>query len=252
MQYDAFGETLTRSGSTATPVQFAGTSGYHADAATGLLLLGHRYYDASIGRFLSSDPAQAGSNWFAYCDNDPLVRVDPTGHSWVSFVVCVVADAVIETVGGGPEDPIADVGAGEADTAIVGAIDGGGDAAAGGGDSAGGGGASETNPGGNGGRPNPQNGDPYPGTSPRQGIHDPTSPIYNPAKTPLDPEQLPPGVTPEQALRDAWARPVEFDKDDFEFRGRLIGEPGYPLNDSGSTRMDMRVGKNGVHGWPMP
>ena len=31
--YDAFGETLTRSGSTATPVQFAGTSGYQADAA---------------------------------------------------------------------------------------------------------------------------------------------------------------------------------------------------------------------------
>ncbi len=77
--YDAFGETLTRSGSTATPVQFAGASGYQADAATGLMLLGHRYYDASLGRFLSSDPAQAGSNWYAYCDNDPLVRVDPTG-----------------------------------------------------------------------------------------------------------------------------------------------------------------------------
>ena len=79
LQYDAFGETLTRSGSTATPVQFAGTSGYQADAATGLLLLGHRYYDASIGRFVSSDPAQAGSNWYAYCDNNPLVRLDPTG-----------------------------------------------------------------------------------------------------------------------------------------------------------------------------
>ncbi len=77
--YDAFGETLTRSGSTATPVQFAGASGYQADAATGLMLLGHRYYDASVGRFLSSDPAQAGSNWYAYCDNNPLVRVDPTG-----------------------------------------------------------------------------------------------------------------------------------------------------------------------------
>ena len=33
----------------------------------------------SVGRFLSSDPAQAGSNWYAYCDNNPLVRVDPTG-----------------------------------------------------------------------------------------------------------------------------------------------------------------------------
>ena len=32
-----------------------------------------------MGRFLSSDPAQAGSNWYAYCDNNPLVRVDPTG-----------------------------------------------------------------------------------------------------------------------------------------------------------------------------
>ena len=83
---DAFGETLTRSGSTATPVQFAGTSGYQADATTGLLLLGHRYYDASIGRFLSSDPAQAGSNWYAYCDDNPLVRVDPTGCHWRKYV----------------------------------------------------------------------------------------------------------------------------------------------------------------------
>ena len=66
----------TRSGSTATPVQFAGTSGYQADAATGLLLLGQRYYDATIGRYLSSDLAKAGSNWYAYCDNNPLVRQD--------------------------------------------------------------------------------------------------------------------------------------------------------------------------------
>ena len=36
----------------------------------------------SVGRFLSSDPAQAGSNWYAYCDNNPLVRVDPTGLYW--------------------------------------------------------------------------------------------------------------------------------------------------------------------------
>ena len=79
MQYDAFGETLTRSGSTATPVQFAGTSGYEVDAATGLLLLGNRYYDASVERFLSSDPAQAGSNWYAYCDNNPLGWVDLMG-----------------------------------------------------------------------------------------------------------------------------------------------------------------------------
>ena len=53
-----------------------GAAGYQSDSATGLQLLGHRYYDPSIGRFLSSDPAQAGTNWYAYCDNNPLVRVD--------------------------------------------------------------------------------------------------------------------------------------------------------------------------------
>ena len=56
-----------------------GAAGYQTDSATGLQLLGHRYYDPSIGRFLSSDPAQAGTNWYAYCDNNPLVGCDPTG-----------------------------------------------------------------------------------------------------------------------------------------------------------------------------
>ncbi len=50
------------------------------------MLPGHRYYDASLGRFLSSDPAQAGSNWYAYCDNNPLVRLDPTGHTWIGAI----------------------------------------------------------------------------------------------------------------------------------------------------------------------
>ncbi len=88
--YDAFGETLTRSGSTATPVQFAGTSGY---AATGLLLLGRRFYVASIGRFLSSDPAQAGSNWYAYCDDNLLVRLDAAGRAIALMIVIVSLSA---------------------------------------------------------------------------------------------------------------------------------------------------------------
>ncbi len=56
-----------------------GAAGYQSDSATGLQLLGHRYYDPSIGRFLSSDPAQAGTNWYAYCDNNPLIHSDRTG-----------------------------------------------------------------------------------------------------------------------------------------------------------------------------
>ncbi len=79
MLYDAFGNTLSRTGTTPTPFGFVGASQYQSDINSGLQLLGHRYYDPSIGRFLSSDPAQAGTNWYAYCDNCPLSGTDATG-----------------------------------------------------------------------------------------------------------------------------------------------------------------------------
>ena len=41
--------------------------------------LGYRFYDASVGRFLSRDPIRAGYNWYTYCDNDPVNAVDPEG-----------------------------------------------------------------------------------------------------------------------------------------------------------------------------
>ncbi len=50
-----------------------------ADADSGLMLLGHRYYDASIGRLISRDPAYAGTNYYAYCENNPLGGTDPSG-----------------------------------------------------------------------------------------------------------------------------------------------------------------------------
>jgi len=38
-----------------------------------------RWYDPTLGRFITEDPARDGSNWFAYCRNNPLTYVDPTG-----------------------------------------------------------------------------------------------------------------------------------------------------------------------------
>jgi RHS repeat-associated protein len=80
LAFDAFGMTTARTGSTPTPFGFVGEGQYQTDADTGLMLLGHRYYDASTGRFLSADPAQAGTNWYDYCDNNPLDRADPSGY----------------------------------------------------------------------------------------------------------------------------------------------------------------------------
>lgn len=53
--------------------------GYEEDPS-GLKLLGHRWYDSASGRFLTRDPAQDGRNWYSYCGNNPLTRVDPQGR----------------------------------------------------------------------------------------------------------------------------------------------------------------------------
>jgi len=45
---------------------------------TGLYYFNARYYDASLGRFITEDPARNGMNWFVYCNNNPLSRTDPT------------------------------------------------------------------------------------------------------------------------------------------------------------------------------
>jgi len=78
-RYDAFGATYATSGSSWGSFGFAGQWGYQTDADSGLMLLGHRYYDSSTGRFLSRDPIKDGRNWYVYADNNPLNGVDPDG-----------------------------------------------------------------------------------------------------------------------------------------------------------------------------
>ena len=76
--YDAFGGVTATTGVWKGPFGYGGSSGYQSDAS-GLMLLGHRYYDASIGRFLTRDPAKDGRNWYGYCGNRPTNVLDPTG-----------------------------------------------------------------------------------------------------------------------------------------------------------------------------
>ena len=79
IQYDAFGNVTSSSGTWSGPFAYGGPYGYQSDSDSGLKLLGHRYYDSSTGRFLTRDPAKSGRNWFGYCDNNPLRTADPTG-----------------------------------------------------------------------------------------------------------------------------------------------------------------------------
>ncbi|MCL6592205.1 MAG: RHS repeat-associated core domain-containing protein [Firmicutes bacterium] len=49
--------------------------------------MGARFYDPEIGRFISQDPAKDGLNWYTYCDNNPINRVDPDGQWSVSISI---------------------------------------------------------------------------------------------------------------------------------------------------------------------
>jgi RHS repeat-associated protein len=76
---DAFGMSVSRTGTTPTPFGFVGGAQYQTDTDSGLMLLGHRYYDSSIGRFITQDPIGDGDNWYSYSDNNPMIETDPEG-----------------------------------------------------------------------------------------------------------------------------------------------------------------------------
>ncbi len=79
--YDAFGNQINDTVSS-NPFRYCGE---YQDLCSGLIYLRNRYYDPSIGRFISEDPAKDGANWYAYCANDPVNRIDPTGTTWTYF-----------------------------------------------------------------------------------------------------------------------------------------------------------------------
>ena len=79
--------------------------GYYYDEETGLYYLNSRYYDPVTGRYLNMDDLSlltyspmdvTDKNLFAYCDNNPNVRMDASGEFWseLAFVVALVAGVV--------------------------------------------------------------------------------------------------------------------------------------------------------------
>jgi RHS repeat-associated protein len=76
--YDGFGN---RSGSTTADFRY-GYTGRELDGETGLYYYRARYYDPSVGRFISEDPAGFGAgdtNLYRYVGNNSTNATDPTG-----------------------------------------------------------------------------------------------------------------------------------------------------------------------------
>lgn len=77
--YDAWGEIQTKNESSSfenNPLRYYGQ---YYDYESGMTYLRARYYDSSIKRFITEDPAKDGSNWYAYCGNNPVMMFDPSG-----------------------------------------------------------------------------------------------------------------------------------------------------------------------------
>jgi len=54
-------------------------TGKEFDSDSGIYYFGARYYSPETGRFLNSDPAQDGINWYSYAAGNPLKFIDPDG-----------------------------------------------------------------------------------------------------------------------------------------------------------------------------
>ena len=77
--------------------------GYYYDTDLEMYYLQSRYYDAKICRFISPDTtdiltatpmALTDKNLFAYCDNNPVMRVDGDGEFW-NYVIGGVVGALV-------------------------------------------------------------------------------------------------------------------------------------------------------------
>jgi len=74
--YDAFGNELNPDPNDSNPFRFCAE---YFDHETGYYYLRARFYDPSIGRFISEDPVRSGLNWYTYANNNPVMFIDPTG-----------------------------------------------------------------------------------------------------------------------------------------------------------------------------
>src|SRR3989441_2290519 len=142
LAYYPYGATRTNTSGTTPPTDVPYKyTGQELDNSTGLYFYGARYYDATLGRFISADtivPSNGdvqGLNRYSYAENNPLRYTDPSGHCiWDGCVAEIIV--ISAAVGAGINSTMAaitggDIGKAALSGAIGGAILGGAGIAAG-------------------------------------------------------------------------------------------------------------------------
>jgi len=88
--YEAFGNLMGSTGTTANPYRYVGSLGYYQTGSS-LMHLGARYYMPEIGRFIQRDPIHSRDNWYAYVLNNPTNLEDPAGLVDTECPECLAA-----------------------------------------------------------------------------------------------------------------------------------------------------------------
>ena len=101
--YNAWGKLMSMTGNMElavnNPFRYRG---YYYDVESGLYYLNSRYYDPQTGRFINADDTDTllyslseltDKNLFAYCDNNPIMRMDDSGDFWM-FIGAAIGAAV--------------------------------------------------------------------------------------------------------------------------------------------------------------
>ena len=77
--YDPYGNLISSTGGAPNPFQYGGALGVFS--VNSLYFMRARYYDPSLGRFITQDPSGLESpNLYAYALNNPVAGSDPTGY----------------------------------------------------------------------------------------------------------------------------------------------------------------------------
>lgn len=82
--YDEWGNILSKTEGISNPIKYAGE---YFDEESELYYLRARYYDPATSRMLTRDTYEGditnplSLNFYTYCSNNPLIYVDPSGHS---------------------------------------------------------------------------------------------------------------------------------------------------------------------------
>ncbi len=95
--YDAFGDTIAKSGSMADAFAHRFSTKYY-DAETGLYYYGYRFYSPELHRWLNRDPIEeeGGLNLYAFCGNDGVNGCDQHGLASVKCVAWVPVSGFID------------------------------------------------------------------------------------------------------------------------------------------------------------